>query len=419
MRRFLSTVLPRVHEIEQHMLQSSRGVPGAAAVYQEAVVERRRRLGTPPDLPFAGYPYVRVYQSNCENVVGYVRVPVGAAGPIRINGSEYTAPMATTEGALVSSVCRGMKVLNQCGGVKAVSREVGITRAPILSCDDIATASQTKARLEADLPTLQAIFERTTKFGKLVSASTQQAGNLLYVRFQAHTGDAMGMNMISKGVHSVMEYVQQNYPGVSMHSLSGNTCSDKKMAAINWILGRGKFVSVEATLEEEAVRRVLHTSVPDLLSLHVEKNLVGSALAGAIGGNNAQVANVVGAMFAATGQDAAQVGTSSLSILHMRAVPQNKLYVSLTMPSIEVGTVGGGATLDDQAMCLRMIGIDQSKDQTAKAYVAGTNSQKLARVICATALAGELSLLAALRSNDLVSAHMALNRSAAAITPAT
>lgn len=361
------------------------------------------------DFDAAGF-YDHVDGRNCENVVGFVPLPVGVVGPLEVNGESFTVPLATTEGALVASVNRGARAIREAGGASAAVLRDGMTRSPCLRFDsamhaaDFAAWVSTDAQLEA----MQAEFASTTSFGKLKGVKPTVAGRYVYLRFEAVTGDAMGMNMVGKGVNVVIERVLASSPvaNTRLVSLSSNMCTDKKPSAMNWVNGRGKSVVAEVLLPRAVVENVLKTTIPELVKLNVAKNLVGSALAGSIGGNNAHAANVVTAVFLATGQDPAQNVESSNCIVMMEASEDGEeLHVSTTMPSIEVGTVGGGTSLPAQRELLRLLGVDGSHPSHP-----GRNAQKLAQIVCATVLAGELSLNAALSSNHLISAHMALNR---------
>ena len=199
-------------------------------------------------------------------------------------------------------------------------------------------------------------FNRTSRFARLVSMKPTLAGRSIYIRFKATTGDAMGMNMLCKGTESALHAIQEVFPDVEIVALSGNYCTDKKASALNWVEGRGKSVVCEAVITGDVLRNVLKTSLADVLELNYRKNLVGSAMAGSIGGFNAHAANMVAAVFLATGQDVAQTVVSSSCITLMEASMENPedLYITVTMPCIEVGTVGGGTNLPPQAACLKV-----------------------------------------------------------------
>ncbi|CAN4123510.1 unnamed protein product [Withania somnifera] len=232
------------------------------------------------------------------------------------------------------------------------------------------------------------------------------------MRFVCSTGDAMGMNMVSKGVQNVLDYLQNEYPDMDVIGISGNFCSDKKPAAINWIEGRGKSVVCEAIITEEAVRKVLKTEVAALVELNMLKNLTGSAMAGALGGFNAHASNIVSAVYIATGQDPAQNIESSHCITMMEAVNGGKdLHISVTMPSLEVGTVGGGTQLASQSACLNLLGV-----KGANREAPGSNARLLATIVAGSVLAGELSLMSAISAGQLVKSHMKYNRSTKDVT---
>ncbi|GAA6030905.1 hypothetical protein JCM8097_008929 [Rhodosporidiobolus ruineniae] len=389
-----------------------------AVAIRRALVSRasaRKTLET-SDLPFMHYDYSRVMGQCCENVVGYMPIPVGIAGPLRIDGYVLPIPMATTEGALVASTSRGCKALNVSGGVTTVITQDAMTRGPALSFPSVTMCAAAKRWVDSEEGSnvLKAAFNSTTRFGRLKHLKAAMAGRVLFVRFACQTGDAMGMNMISKGCERALDVMMTDYfPEMSISSLSGNYCTDKKPAAINWIEGRGKSVVAEGIIPGEAVKSILKTTVDALVQLNVTKNLIGSSMAGSIGGNNAHAANILTAIYLATGQDPAQNVESSNCMTLMEAINDGKdLLITCSMPSIEVGTVGGGTILPPQAAMLDMLGV-KGPHPTAP----GSNAQQLARIIVAAVMAGELSLMSALAAGSLVQSHLAHNRSAPA-TPA-
>lgn len=273
-------------------------------------------------LPYKGYNYENVHGACCENVIGYLPLPVGVAGPLTIDGQHYYLPMATTEGVLVASTSRGCKAINAGGGATTVLTSDGMTRGPCVGFETLARAGAAKLWLDSKegADVMKRAFNSTSRFAKLQSMKTALAGTYLYIRFKTTTGDAMGMNMISKGVECALKVMMEEsgFSDMSIISVSGNYCTDKKAAAINWIDGRGKGVVAEAIIPGDVVRNVLKSDVNALVELNTSKNLIGSAMAGSIGGFNAHAANIVTAMFLATGQDPAQNVESSNCITVMR-----------------------------------------------------------------------------------------------------
>ena len=221
--------------------------------------------------------------------------------------------MATAEGTLVASTSRGCKALNAGGGVTTVLTKDAMTRGPAIEFPNLTSAAQAKRWIDSPegARILREAFDSTSRFARLQGLKCGLAGRTLYVRFASSTGDAMGMNMISKGVEKALGVMAEHFPQMSVLALSGNYCMDKKPNAMNWIEGRGKSVVAEAVVPGKVVKSVLKTTVEDLCNLNIKKNLVGSSMAGSIGGFNAHAANILTAMFLATGQDPAQNVVSS------------------------------------------------------------------------------------------------------------
>lgn len=396
-----------LHKIETIIEDSERGVK-----IRREILAARMGFKSANDLlsslSYKSYDYSKVLNACCENVLGFVEIPVGYAGPLILDGKKVFVPMATTEGALVASTNRGCKALSYYG-VRSVVEDVGMTRAPCVKFPDVVSAAQAKRWMETpeNFVTIKQAFDSTSRFARLQELLITIDGPQLYIRFRAFTGDAMGMNMVSKGAENALRIVQHAFPEMKIISLSGNFCSDKKPAAINWIKGRGKRVVCESRISEEVLKNLLKTDAKTLVQCNKLKNMAGSAMAGSIGGNNAHAANMVTAIFIATGQDPAQNITSSNCSTNMELHSENPndLYMTCTMPSLEVGTVGGGTVLPGQSACLEMLGV-----KGAHSTHPAENSKQLARVICATVMAGELSLMAALVNSDLVKSHMKHNR---------
>lgn len=294
-----------------------RGVVSRTAATAEttSLLERSK-------LPYEHYNWDLVLGACCENVIGYMPLPVGVAGPIVIDGRSYFLPMATTEGVLVASTSRGAKAINAGGGAVTVLTGDGMTRGPCVGFETLERAGAAKIWLDSDVgqSTMKKAFNSTSRFARLQSMKTAMAGTYLYIRFKTTTGDAMGMNMISKGVEHALHVMSQEsgFEDMAIITVSGNYCTDKKAAAINWIDGRGKSVVAEAIIPADVVRKVLKSDVDALVELNVSKNLIGSAMAGSIGGFNAHAANIVTAIFLATGQDPAQNVESSNCITVMK-----------------------------------------------------------------------------------------------------
>ncbi|KAF7359489.1 3-hydroxy-3-methylglutaryl coenzyme A reductase [Mycena sanguinolenta] len=361
------------------------------------------------DVPFESYDYGKVLGACCENVVGYVPIPLGIAGPLTIDGVSFHIPMATAEGTLVASTSRGAKALNAGGGVTTVLTADAMTRGPAIDFPSIVEAARAHAWVNSDIGTaaLKRAFEGTSRFARLTNVKTGMAGRTLFIRFATATGDAMGMNMISKGTEKALEVMQGEFPEMVVLALSGNYCTDKKPAAMNWIEGRGKSVVAEAVIPGKVVKSVLKTTVEALCNLNTKKNLVGSAMAGSIGGFNAHAANILTAIFLATG-----AGPRAECRQFKLTNDGQDLLMTVSMPSIEVGTVGGGTVLTPQGAVLETLGL-----RGAHPTRPGQNAQGLARIIAAAVMAGELSLMSALAAGHLIRAHMVHNRSAPS-TPA-
>lgn len=392
--------------LEKGLKDLERAVKIRRAVMSRASVTRTLEYS---DLPMKDYDYSRIIGACCENVVGFMPIPVGIAGPLNIDGISTHIPMATTEGTLVASTSRGCKALNAGGGVITVLHKDGMTRGPAVEFGKLEEAATCKVWIEEGegFAVLKKAFESTSRFAKLISLKCALAGRTLYIRFTLRTGDAMGMNMAGKASNASLDALCERFPTAKVVALSANYCTDKKPAAINWIDGRGKSVVAEAVIPGNIVKTVLKTDVKTLVNLNWKKNLMGSAMAGSIGGFNAHASNILTAMFLATGQDPAQNVESSMCMTLMEAVNDDQdLLISCSMPCIEVGTVGGGTILGPQSAMLEFLGV-----AGAHPTEPGANARRLARIICAAVMAGELSLMSALAANQLISAHMKLNRS--------
>ncbi len=394
----------RIHELEAHADADVACEARRLFVEQETDTE----LGTIGDYSFPA----EQAEPNIENMIGAAQVPMGVVGPVAVAGGaidgEHYLPLATTEGALLASVNRGLSVIATAGGADARVTKNGMTRAPVFRVDGVAEAAETVDWVSENIDSLREAAESTTSHGELLGVEPYVVGDSVYLRFAYDTKDAMGMNMATIATEAACEIVERETPA-SLVALSGNLCSDKKPAAINAVEGRGRSVTADVVVPGAVVADRLHTTPEAIVEANTRKNLVGSAKAGSLG-FNAHAANVVGAAFLATGQDEAQVveGANAITTMDTREGAgedsTTDLYASVSLASLEVGTVGGGTKLPTQAEALEVLGLRGGGDP------AGTNADALAEIIAVGALAGELSLLAALASNHLASAHEDLGR---------
>ncbi|MDR3101854.1 MAG: hydroxymethylglutaryl-CoA reductase (NADPH) [Methanocalculaceae archaeon] len=379
----------------------------------DTAVSLRRKyveVETRADLSAVGtysIPIDRVVLRNIENMVGCVQIPVGVAGPLAVRGEfadgTFWLPLATTEGALVASVNRGCGAITWAGGADVRILRDGMTRAPVFAADSVVHAVNAARWAEDNLLLLKRAAEETTHYGELTGLTTYVVGTNLFVRFLFDTKDAMGMNMATIASEAAARLIEEE-TGARMVSVSGNMCCDKKPSAINVIEGRGKSVAAGVFLPDDLVRAAFKTDAKTLAEVNTRKNLVGSARAASFG-FNAQAANVVAAMFLACGQDPAHVVEGSNAITTVDEVPGGA-YVSVSLPSLQVGTVGGGTGIATQRACLSMLGVAGGGKNP------GDHAKAFAEIAAAAVLAGELSLLGALGAQHLIKAHQMLGRGA-------
>jgi hydroxymethylglutaryl-CoA reductase (NADPH) len=392
-------------ELALHKLDEVLGDSVAATEARRRFLEKKS--GKDLSALRSDLPFNEIVGRNCENTIGAVSLPVGVAGPLRVEGryarGEFYIPLATTEGALVASVNRGCSVIREAGGASVSVLYDGMTRAPVLETPSLRHSAQLAEWVKLEEQRLREAFGETTRHGELVSVSPFVVGRHLFLRMTARTGDAMGMNMVTRGAERVVEEIVKTHPWARHIALSGNLCTDKKAAAVDWILGRGKSVTAEVRMPRELVETKLKTTPEDMARVALAKLYLGSARAGVIGGFNAHAANVVAAVFIATGQDPAQVVESSFCLTLVEAGEEGA-YVSVTLPSLEVGTVGGGTWLPAQRAALEMLGVAGPGDPS------GTNALKFAEIVAGAVLAGEISLIGALAAHHLARAHVRLGR---------
>jgi hydroxymethylglutaryl-CoA reductase (NADPH) len=281
--------------------------------------------------------------------------------------------------------------------------DVGMTRAPVFRADGLEQSEQFLDWLGDNEGRIREVAEGTSRFLRLVEIKTQAIGTSIFVRFRFSSGDAMGMNMATIACDRVVRELIEPETGVCCVALSGNYCVDKKPSAINFLEGRGKRIRAEVELGAETLEGCLKTCAEALIEVQYRKNLIGSIAAGAMG-SNAHFANVLAAFFLATGQDVAQVVEGSMGMTTVESAGQGGVRASIFMPDVPLGVVGGGTALETQREALSLLGAEAVPDSP------GTGCLRLAEILGATVLAGEISLMAAFTSGDLAAAHERLGR---------
>src|SRR5215218_742794 len=333
---------------------------------------------------------------NIENFTGVAQVPIGFAGPIKINGEhaqgEFIIPLATAEGTLVASYNRGMKVLNLSGGVTCTVVGDSMQRAPVFVFDNARDARDFTQWVDANIAQIREEAEGTSSVAKLTYIDRYLSNKLAFLRFNYTTGDAAGQNMVGRATFAACSWILDNYQGIKHFFLESNFATDKKASQVNIMRTRGKRVTAECTVPRNVL--IEHMRVePESLVYHSGVANVGSFLSGA-NNNGAHSANGITAMFIATGQDVANVSESSAAVVYSELTPENDLYISITIPSLIVATYGGGTGLATQNECLEILGC-----------VGKGKVKKLAEIVAGVVLAGEISLASAISSLDWVSSH--------------
>lgn len=335
---------------------------------------------------------------HCENLIGATIIPIGVAGPFSIRGEKVQSdatyvPLATTEGALVASVNRGVKALALSGGAHVRATKVGTSRAAVFLTHTLVQAESFRKWILESKEKFNSIAKGTSKHIALIEMHVQSVGVYTYVRFSYDTDDAMGMNMVTLATQAIADYVASE-KGFSCISVAGNMDNDKKPSWINSFLGRGYSVIADATVSHDIIEKILKTDAEKIKNVWDVKCMIGSAISGSLG-FNAHVANIVAALYAATGQDLAHVVEGSQAITTTKIV-QEGLYISVSIPSVLVGTVGGGTKLQTKKEAISIMQIN--------------SAHELAEIVGATVLAGELSLLASQSVGSLACVHKKLGR---------
>ncbi len=329
------------------------------------------------------------------------QIPIGFAGPLTIHGEhaqgDFIVPMATTEGTLVASYNRGMKVLNLSGGVKCTVIGDSMQRAPVFVFDSAVEARDFVKWVQENLPKIAEEAEATSSVAKLQYIDPYLASKFAYLRFNYSTGDAAGQNMVGRATFAACSWILDTYPGIRHFYLESNLATDKKASQVNIMHTRGKRVVAEAVIKRNVLIEQMRVE-PESLFYHSNVSNVGAILSGA-NNNGAHSANGITAMFIATGQDVANVSESSAGIIYTELTPERDLYISITIPSLIVATYGGGTGLATQRECLELLGC------WGRGKV-----NRLAEIIAGVVLAGEISLASAISSSDWVSSRSIVNR---------
>jgi hydroxymethylglutaryl-CoA reductase (NADPH) len=340
-------------------------------------------------------------KGNIENFGGVAQVPIGFAGPLLVNGEhaqgEFYVPMATTEGTLVASYNRGMKLLYESGGITTTVCDDAMQRAPVFVFDDAREAREFGNWVDENFAEIKRETEKTTKTGKLINIDKYIVSRMMFLRFNFTTGDAAGQNMVTKATFIASHWIKARYPRIRSFALSGNLDTDKKTSYMNTLRTRGKRVTAEATVPRHLLEEIAKFPIDTLFRLRTISNL-GSFMAGS-NNNGSHSANGITALFIATGQDVANVAESSAALVYAELTPDKDYYYSITIPSLIVATYGGGTGLATQRECLEMMGC----------YGEG-KVNKLTEIIAATVLCGEFSLGSAVVAGDWVMAHEKLGR---------
>jgi len=369
--------------------------------YSEEIIGTRRDFltsfsGAKPEHLYASSFDPRLTDGNIENFIGVAQVPIGLAGPVTVNGEyakgEFIIPMATTEGTLVASYNRGMKVLNLSGGVTATVSDDRMQRAPVFVFDSAREARDFRSWVNENIDEIRRAAEATSSVAKLLDIDIFLSNKFAYLRFNYATGDAAGQNMVGRATFAACSWMLDNIDTVRSFFLESNLATDKKHSQINIMRTRGKRVTAEAVIPRDIL--VQHMRVePRSLNYHSQISNVGAFISGA-NNNGAHSPNGITAMFIATGQDVANVAESCSGIVYTELTPDGDLYISITIPSLILATYGGGVGLPTQRECLEILGC-WGKDRV----------RKLAEIVGAVVLAGEISLASAISSLDWVSSH--------------
>lgn len=342
------------------------------------------------------------FDGNIENCIGSVKLPLGLAGPLRVNGlfaqGDYPLPLATSEATLVASYHRGACLISAAGGCTSMLLYQALNRSPAFVFDTIISAGRFVAWAMESFEKFQQLADATTGHGKLIDVGTTVEGNHVYLNFEFTTGDASGQNMVTIATQAICDYISSDCPvAIQQLYVEGNLSGDKKASAQAYTSVRGRKVSAEITLSPDLLKKFVRASPKQMVD-YWRMSAIGGVLSGTMGVHG-HFANGLAALYLATGQDAACVAESAIGVTRFEVTDKGNLYAAVSLPSIMVGTVGGGTSLPSQKAALELMGLHGSG-----------NSEALAEVTAGLLLAGELSIIAALATGDFTRAHRKLAR---------
>ena len=391
-------------ERDLHQLPAGLSAARAATIRRRALA--RMAGGSLQHIGRFSMDVERAASRHCENFIGGTQVPLGVAGPLPVRGrhidDDVYVPLATTEGALVASVNRGCAALREAGGAVVLVEDVGMSRAPVFRTSGIRQSETFLQWIRDHEVEVRELVESTSRYLRLKEIRPFRLGSSVFLRFLFESGDAMGMNMVTIACDRAVRELIEPATGVICIALSGNYCVDKKASAVNFQEGRGKRIYAEVVLDEPILDR-LRSNAVELVEVQYRKNLLGSIAAGS-SGFNAHYANVVAAFFVATGQDLAHVVEAAMGVTCIEPRGEKGVFASVFMPDVPLGAVGGGTALDTQREALEILGVAVDPERPGEA------AMRLAEILGAAVLAGELSLMAAFTSGDLARAHERLGR---------
>ncbi|OAJ35480.1 hydroxymethylglutaryl-CoA reductase [Piscirickettsia salmonis] len=341
----------------------------------------------------------------------FAAVPMKSIGPILIKNlelnskTEVRVPMATFETTLWPSTARGAKLSRLCGGIDSIILSDNMARAIAVEAPSSRYGYQVIEHLKERQEDIALIIQGSSRFAKFDALTTRLIGNTIYLRLAIHPGDASGHNMVTKSADALMQWLLNEYQELRYLSVSSNWCTDKKVSAVNGLLGRGLHVVNELVIPRDICQKHLRTTPEKIHALHIKKNLTGSIISGGLLSANAHFANMLLATYLATGQDAANIVEGSQGITHVDLLADGSLHFSVNLPNIIVGTVGNGKHHEFVTENLTLLGCNNPEAP------AGANRRRLAMIIGATVLCGELSLMAALTNpGELMHSHVVFER---------